>query len=141
MEERYMQFGEYIKHKRKSKGLTLTEVAEHIGMLKSQFSDIENKRKAPFGEEKLKLFAEFIGLSEEETALLYDLAGQYKREVPHDIAGIFMHEEVGQYARTALRLSKECNVPEAEWKQLIRALEAKKAEKLRGDADGSKEDD
>ena len=137
MDERLMYFGDYIKLKRKNKEFTLTETAMHLGIQKSHYSEIENKRRAPFDGEKMELFAEYLNLSDDETAILFDLASKYNREVPYDIADIFMHGEVGEHARTALRLSKDCNIPEAEWKQLIRALEANKAEKKRGDADGS----
>ena len=126
MKEEYMQFGEYIKTKRKKRELTVTQVSEHLGMSRSYYSEIENKIKPPFDEEKMELFAEFLDLSERETALLYDLASKYKGTVPSDIKDIFIHEEVGELARYALRLSKWSDKPEAKWKQLIRELEAEK---------------
>jgi len=128
MKEKYMQFGEYIKQKRKSKEYTITQVAEHIGVSRAFLCDVENKRRAPLDGEKMELFAKYLSLSEEETALLFDLASQYNRNVPYDIADIFIHEEVGELARIALRLSKECTEPEAKWKQLIRELEKTKGE-------------
>jgi len=61
--------------------------------------------------------------------------------VPYDIAEIFMHKEVGELARTALRLSKECNEPEAKWKQLIRELEATKTQNSDGNNSLIEEED
>jgi len=123
MEYKYMDFGEYIKTLRKSRGLTGQQVADYLDVVKSYISAIENKIKAPFDEEKMILFAESLNLTEEETALLYDLASKYNGNVPHDIRGIFMHEPVGELARTALRLSKSSQKTEAKWKRLIRELQ------------------
>jgi hypothetical protein len=81
----------------------------------------------------------FLGKFKEETALLYDLASHEKRAVPHDIADTFIYEEVGELARCALRLSKECTEPEEEWKQLIRLLEANKAKGVKISKEGSDE--
>jgi len=139
MKEKYMQFGEYIKQKRKAKEFTITQVAEYIGVSRAFLCDVENKRRAPLDGEKMELLAELLNLSEEETALLFDLASQYNRNVPYDIADTFLHEEVGELARIALRLSKECNEPEAKWKQLIRELEKNKAKNT--DNDFNQEED
>jgi transcriptional regulator with XRE-family HTH domain len=122
LNEKYLHFGEYIKKKRKERELTIVEVSDYIGMAKSQYSDIENQRRPPFDGEKMELFAEFLNLSEEETALLFDIASNENRYVPYDLQEIFMYKEVGELARTALRISKECSEPEAEWKRLIREL-------------------
>ena len=123
MEYKYMDFGEYISKLRKSRGLTVQQIADYLDVVKSYISSVENKRKAPFEEEKMILFAESLHLTDDETALLYDLASKYNGNVPHDIRGIFMHEPVGELARTALRLSKGSKKTEAKWKRLIRELQ------------------
>ena len=127
MKEKYMSFGEFIKKKRNERELTQEQVGDHLNMTRGHISAIEGQRKAPFDEKDLKLFAEFLNLTEKETALMYDLASKYKGHVPHDVRGILLHEEVGELALTALRLSKECSEPEADWKRLIRELEKNKA--------------
>jgi transcriptional regulator with XRE-family HTH domain len=141
MDEKEMTFGEYIKHKRKSRELTISEVADYIGATRSFLCDVENGRRTPLKNEKMELFARFLHLSEEETALLFDLASKNNRLVPYDIMDTFLSGQVGELARTALRLSKECNEPEAEWKQLIRQLEDKKAENVRKIREGTTTDD
>ncbi len=128
MNDKYLHFNEYIKKKRKERELTISVVAKHIGMSLSHYCDIECRRRPPFDGEKMELFAELLNFTEEESALLFDLATNENRIVPYDIQEIFMHKEVGELARTALRISKGCNEPEAEWKRLIRELERNKAE-------------
>ena len=73
MQEKYMHFGEYIQKKRKNdpRQLTITVVAEHIGISRTHLCDIENKRRAPFDGEKMKLFAEFLNLSCRSTAAFF----------------------------------------------------------------------
>ncbi|MDR1703670.1 MAG: hypothetical protein LBS19_03155, partial [Clostridiales bacterium] len=89
--------------------------------------DVENGRRGPFVGEKLELLAELLELSEEDTAKMYDLAGQFKGNLPYDIQNTLLHDQVGELALTALRLSKSIDQPEAKWKQLIRELEESKA--------------
>ena len=138
MKEQNMHFGEYIKMKRRKdpRELTITHVAEYIGVSRGYLCDVENLRKAPFDGEKMELLAKCLNLTEEETALMYDLASRYNRNVPHDLMDTFLHEEVGELARVAMRLSKGVDKPEAQWKQLIRELEAQKKGSKRGGANG-----
>lgn len=138
MKERYIYFGDYIKGKRKNhpKQFTITQVAEYLGVSRAFYCDVENKRRAPFDGKRMELLAEFLELSEEETDMLYDLASHYKGNLPYDIEETLLNEEVGELARVALRLSKGCDEPEAEWKRLIRELEANKAKNKRKNVNG-----
>jgi transcriptional regulator with XRE-family HTH domain len=138
VKERAIYFGDYIKDKRKKhpREFTITQVAEHLGVSRAFYCDVENKRRAPFDGRKMEMLAEFLDLSAEETAMMYDLASHYKGNLPYDIEATLLNEEVGELAQTALRLSKGCDEPEAQWKQLIRELEANKAKSKRSDANG-----
>ena len=128
MKEKNMRFGEYIRKKRldDSRELTMQNVADHLGISLSYMSAIENRRKPPFGGDKLEQLAQYLNLSDEETALMFDLAGRETREVPYDIEDTFMYEEIGEMARYALRQSKAGFIKEADWKTFIRQMEAKK---------------
>lgn len=131
MQEKNMYFGEYIRKKRLDdpRELTMQEVADHLGISLSYMSAIENRRKPPFGGDKLESLAKFLGLSTEETALMFDLAGKETREVPYDIQDTFMYDEVGELARYALRQSQAGHIKEADWKAFIRQAEEKKRKK------------
>jgi transcriptional regulator with XRE-family HTH domain len=129
-----MRFGDFIKKKRQNdpRELTLSDLSKELGISLSFLSDIENRRRRPFDPEKIEHFARFLGLTEEEKALMYDLASHENREVPSDIEDIFMYEEVGDLARFALRQSKAGNATEEDWKRFIREIEANKARKEGG---------
>ena len=131
MKERAIYFGDYIKDKRKnhSQEYTITQIAEYLGVSRAFYCDVENKRRAPFDGKKLEMLAQFLDLSEEDTATMFDLASHYKGNLPYDIQDTLLNGEVGELAQTALRLSKGCYEPEAKWKQLIRELEAEKRKK------------
>lgn len=128
MHEKNMRFGDYIKKKRleDSREITLSDMSKKLGISLSLLSDIENRRRSPFNADKIEIFAEYLGLSENDKAWMYDLASREKREVPSDIEDIMMYEKIGEMARFALRESKAGNVTEEDWKKFIREIEAKK---------------
>ena len=138
MKEKNMYFGEYIRKKRLSdfRELTMQDVADHLGISLSYMSAIENRRKPPFDGDKLEALAEFLQLSEDETALMFDIAGRETREVPYDLQDTFMYDEVGNLARHALRQSKAGVIKEADWKAFIRQMEEKNKKKKGGNKDG-----
>ena len=130
MKEKNMFFGEYIRKKRlaDSRELTMQDVADHLGISLSYMSAIENRHKPPFDGDRLEQLAEFLNLTDDETALMFDLAGRENREVPYDIQDTFMYEPVGDLARYALRQSKAGFIKEDDWKTFIRQMEEKKQE-------------
>jgi len=135
MKEKNMFFGEFIRKKRLAdpREITMLDVAKHLGISLSYMSAIENRHKPPFDGDKLMELAEFLNLTEEDTALMFDLAGKENREVPYDIQDTFMYDEVGDLARYALRQSKAGFIKEADWKAFIRQAEEKKNKTRRKD--------
>lgn len=134
MKEQNMFFGEFIRKKRlaDSRELNQQDVADHLGISLSYISAIENRRKPPFDGDKLEELAKFLNLSEEDTALMFDLAGRETREVPYDIQDTFMYDEVGNLARYALRQSKAGFIKEEDWKTFIRQAEEKRRTEDKG---------
>ena len=127
MKEKYIRFGDFIKRKRQEHPdeLTLKEVSKMLGISLSFLSDVENNRRKPFDKEKIELFAEKLGLTVDEKALMYDLAARDRGEVPSDIEDIMMYGEIGDMARLALRQSNAGKISEDDWKQFIRDMERK----------------
>jgi len=125
MKEKHMRFGDFIRKKRLDdpRELTQKDVAEHLGFKEAYIGHVENKIKRPFEGEVLKQLAEFLNLSEEDAALMYDLASREKREVPFDIEDTFMYEEVGELIRYATRQTKAGVFKEEDWKTFIRQKE------------------
>jgi transcriptional regulator with XRE-family HTH domain len=127
VKEKYIRFGDFIKRKRQEHPdeLTLKEVSKMLGISLSFLSDVENNRRKPFDKEKIELFAEKLGLTVDEKALMYDLAARDRGEVPSDIEDIMMYGEIGDMARLALRQSNAGKISEDDWKQFIRDMERK----------------
>lgn len=130
MKEKVIRFGDYIKKKRLDHPdeLTLKEVSNMLGISLSFLSDVENNRRRPFDKDKIEMFAEKFELTEEETAMLYDLAARDRGEVPSDIEDIMMYGEIGDMARLALRQSNAGKISEDDWKQFIRDMEKKQSD-------------
>lgn len=137
MKEKRIRFGDFIKKKRLDdpRELTQSDVGKQLGISVSFLSDIENRRRRPFDSDKIEIFAQFLGLTEEEKARMYDLASYENREIPSDIEDILMYEEVGEMARFALRQSKAGNATEEDWKRFIREIEANKERRESGEQD------
>lgn len=122
MKAENMRFGEFIKSKRLAddRDLTLKDVAKALGISVSMLSDIEQGRRKPFDQEKLERFCDFLGVGDEERALLYDLSAKETRKIPDDIEDTMMYTTSGAYARRALRLTNSGIIGEEDWKRFIR---------------------
>ena len=134
IKEKNMRFGDYIRKKRLEdpRELTQQDVADYLGVSLSYMSAVENRHKRPFDGGKLETLAKYLKLSENETALMFDLASRENREVPYDIEDTLMYDGIGELARYALRQSKAGFIKEADWKTFIRQMEAKKLEQGQG---------
>ena len=128
MNEKRIRFGDYIRKKRLAdpREISMKDVAEHLGISQSYVSMVENRYKRPFDGETLEKLADFLNLTDEEKALMYDIASRETSEVPYDLEETLMYEEVGDLARYALRQSKKGIFKEEDWKTFIRETEAKK---------------
>lgn len=78
MQEKYMRYGQFLRAKRisDSRELTMKDVARELGVSVSFASDVEQGRRKPYDEEKTEKLIEFFGLTEEEIALMNDLAAR-----------------------------------------------------------------
>ena len=119
-----MRFGDFIKKKRlgDSRGITLKEMSERMGISLSPLSDIENNRRKPFARDKTEKFVAELNLSGEDKAALFDLAARDRGKIPADLEDILMYSEIGKMARFALRQSNAGLVTEEDWKTFIRDL-------------------
>lgn len=125
MREENMNFGQFIKRKRMldPRELTLKDMSAVMGMSLSMLSDVEQGRRKAWDADKIETFCSYLGLSSEDKALMYDLAAKANNEIPSDIDDTFLHSEVGNMARMALRMTNEGVASEDDWKKFIRQLE------------------
>jgi transcriptional regulator with XRE-family HTH domain len=129
MRKRDLTFGEFIRQKRLDGGqLTLKDIGTALGISLTHYSDIEHGRRSPGGELNYEKLAYLLRLTEEEKALMYDLAAKKRDSVPSDIKDVMMNSESGNMARMALRMTKAGIAKEDDWKEFIRQLERKKRE-------------
>ena len=131
MREKNMRYGQFLRSKRIGDGreLTLKDIAEELGVSVSFVSDVEQGRRKPYDEAKTQKLIEFLKLSEDEVALMYDLAAKENSKIPRDLDDIMMYTEAGEMARFALRMTKKGVINDDDWKQFIRYIKVKETEK------------
>jgi len=135
MNEKYLRFGKYIRKKRLAdpRELTMKDVGDHLGFTQQYMSLIENGNKKPFDGEVLEKLAAFLNLTDEETALMYDIASRETRDVPYDIEDTLLYEDVGDLIRYAARQTKAGFIKEEDWKKFIREQEKERLQTNKGD--------
>lgn len=115
-------FGSFIREKRLEKELTLRDVATQLGYSASFWSDVENQRRNPPDLDRLNKIVEILLLSEEETEIMYDLAGKAENITPPDLTPYILET---QSVRRALRKAKE-KASDADWDSFSHMLDTKK---------------
>ena len=81
-----MTFGSYLREMRELKKLRQADLAEEIGVSTVYVCDIERDRRYPPELDKLRVWILQLGLSADEEAKLFDLAGDARETTPPDIA-------------------------------------------------------
>ena len=124
-----MRYGQFLRSKRisDSRELMLKDVAEELGVSVSFVSDVEQGRRKPYDEEKTEKLIEFLKLTEEDIALMYDLAARENSRIPRDLDDIMMYSEAGEMARYALRMTKKGAVSDDDWRRFIHYINTKEA--------------
>ena len=116
-------FGGFITQARLRKGMSLRETAEKPGISPMYLSDVERGRRSAFTLTKLRSFAVVAGLSCEETAELFDLAGQDRGEVSPDVSEYISGNT---YICAALRTAKSLNADKDDWTKMLEELRKRK---------------
>lgn len=125
MAERELLFGEYLTQLREAKDVTLRELARKIGVSAPFLSDVEKNRRAPLTAERLEKVVAVLGLSEEEKAEMYDMAGKQRNAIAPDLPEYIMERE---YVSAALRTARDLDAGEAEWREFIEKLKKGKSD-------------
>ena len=80
-----MYFGEYLEEKRKSRNYTIRLFARRVNISYTYLADVEKGRSKAFKLEILNKIIEILKLDEEETDMLYDLAGKSRDTIAPDV--------------------------------------------------------
>ena len=115
-------FSRFLKDKRRSREITVRDMAEKSGLSAGYYSDIESGRRNPPDRDTLDRMIAVLNLSDEDRVIFYDLAGKARSEAPPDLSEyINEYEEV----RVALRMAKDTGDAKV-WNKFINYLELEK---------------
>jgi transcriptional regulator with XRE-family HTH domain len=116
MKKTTVTFGEYLKHKRDEKHISLREVARTLGVSAPFLSDVENNRRGPLTEERLADLAKVLNLNEKEQAEMYDIVGKQKGLLAPDL-NPYVSER--PYVNAALRAARNLEANEEDWQRFV----------------------
>jgi transcriptional regulator with XRE-family HTH domain len=112
MKKTTVTFGEYLKHKREQKQISLREVARTLGVSAPFLSDVENNRRGPLTEERLADLAKVLNLNEKEQSEMYDIVGKQKGLLAPDLNPYVTERP---YVNAALRTARNLEANEEDW--------------------------
>jgi transcriptional regulator with XRE-family HTH domain len=116
MKKTTVTFGEYLKHKREEKQISLREVARGLGVSAPFLSDVENNRRAPLTEERLADLGNVLNLNEKEKAEMYDIVGKQKGLLAPDLNPYVTERP---YVNAALRTARNLEANEEDWQRFV----------------------
>ena len=116
MKKTTMTFGEYLKHKREEKQISLREVARTLGVSAPFLSDVENNRRGPLTEERLADLAKVLNLNEKEQSEMYDIVGKQKGLLAPDLNPYVTERP---YVNAALRTARNLEANEEDWQRFV----------------------
>lgn len=100
-----------------ARGLSLRGLAAKLEVSPVYMSNMENNRRPAPTKEKLDHLIEILGLGQEDTERLLDLAARSKTlQVSADLPEYIMQRDI---VRAALRTAKEVDATDAEWQEFI----------------------
>jgi transcriptional regulator with XRE-family HTH domain len=123
MKKTTVTFGEYLKHKREEKQISLREVARTLGVSAPFLSDVENNRRGPLTEERLADLAKVLNLNEQEQAEMYDIVGKQKGLLAPDLNPYVTERP---YVNAALRAARNLEANEEDWQRFVDDLKTRK---------------
>ena len=127
VDEKYTEFGPYIEALRLARRKSLRETAKAIGVSPQFYSEVEKNRKCAFTSDRLDLLCAFLGLSEEESRIMYNKAAESRKSkdtmVPQDFSDYIVERD---YAMQALRVAKELDADEQDWQAFVDTLRKRK---------------
>jgi transcriptional regulator with XRE-family HTH domain len=123
MKKTIVTFGEYLKHKRDEKQISLREVARALGVSAPFLSDVENNRRGPLTEERLADLAKVLNLNEKEKAEMYDIVGKQKGLLAPDLNPYVTERP---YVNAALRTARNLEANEEDWQRFVDDLKTRK---------------
>ena len=122
-----MSFGEYIESIRKTRRQSLRKTAFAIGISPQFYSEVEKGRRCAFTADRLEALKNFLEMSPEEAAQMYNKAAEsYKGKnvaVPQDFTNYIVERD---YVMSALRTMRDMDADEQDWVRLVEDFKKRK---------------
>ena len=123
MNTTYLNFGDFLQKKRMERQITLRKMAELLGFSAPYLTDIEKDRRNPPEMESLVQISKILNLSEDERAVMFDLAGKKRNAVAPDLPEYIIERD---YVAAALRTARDLDASEADWLRFVEELKNRK---------------
>ncbi len=123
MNTTYLNFGDFLQKKRMERQITLRKMAELLGFSAPYLTDIEKDRRNPPEMESLEQISKILNLSEDERAVMFDLAGKKRNAVAPDLPEYIIERD---YVAAALRTARDLDASEADWLRFVEELKNRK---------------
>ena len=79
-------FGQYLREIRKTKNISIRQLAKKVNKTPTYISDIENSNNYPPDKELLESIITALGIDEDKVkSMIYDLAAKERKDVPADV--------------------------------------------------------
>jgi transcriptional regulator with XRE-family HTH domain len=122
-----MSFGDFIESIRRESGKSLRETAKAIGISPQFYSEVEKNRRCAFTSDRLDKLRSFLGMTEDQATEMYNKAADSRKgkdvAVPQDFSDYIVERD---YAMQAIRIAKELDADEQDWKKFIEELKKRK---------------
>lgn len=123
MNTQFETFGEFLQKNREARQITLRGMAQKLGVSAPFLSDVEKNRRNPPEMDKLNQIAQILMLSDDERAVMMDLAGKKRNTVAPDLPEYIMERD---YVSAALRTARDLDANEADWLRFVEELKQRK---------------
>ena len=125
MNTTYLNFVDFLQKKRMERQLTLRKMAELLGFSAPYLTDIEKDRRNPPEMESLEQISKVLNLSDDERAVMFDLAGKKRNAVAPDLPEYIIERD---YVAAALRTARDLDASEADWLRFVEELKNRKGQ-------------
>ena len=123
MNTTYLNFGDFLQKKRMERQITLRKMSELLGFSAPYLTGIEKDRRNPPEMESLEQISKILNLSEDERAVMFDLAGKKRNAVAPDLPEYIIERD---YVAAALRTARDLDASEADWLRFVEELKNRK---------------
>lgn len=115
-------FGEFLRHVRQTRGVSIRDFEEAVGKTRAYISDIERGKNKPPDKALLDLMIEKLNLNEYPRIVnkLYDLAAVGRNAVPDDLKDWIMEDTAH---RELLRACRDKHLTPAQMSGLLKVVE------------------